>query len=250
MRQPHGAPTCGTSVRLGRARSHAHFETVNDATGTQPVASAHQRGAALARPAAPRPARCACRSTAARAAAGGRRRRGRRARAAGPPTEIASISPARPVLVQRLAQRRPPHLRVGLARAARAGHLVGRATGRDDRRRRRVSTRTTLVAWVEESTPATSRPRVAIARSVLDTCPEGSLSLGAQHTKARDPAPIASLADGTSAVSEHTPNPEHQFVSGPWTGPLPGSCQLRRRQRPQRPPPARSSAARPNSAPA
>jgi hypothetical protein len=42
--------------------------------------------------------------------------------------------------------------------------------------------------------------------------------LGAQHTKARDPAPIASLADGTSAVSEYTPNPEHQFVLGAWTG--------------------------------
>jgi hypothetical protein len=80
-----------------------------------------------------------------------------------------------------------------------------------------VSTRTTLVAWVDESTPATSRPRIAIARSVLDTCPEGSLSLGAQHTKARDLAPIASLADGTSAVSEYTPNPEHQFVLGAWT---------------------------------
>jgi hypothetical protein len=42
--------------------------------------------------------------------------------------------------------------------------------------------------------------------------------LGAQHTKARDPAPIASLADGTSAVSDHTPNPEHQFVLVAWTG--------------------------------
>ena len=122
------------------------------------------------------------------------------------------------------AERRPPDLGIGLAGAAGTGHLVGRAA-RSRRSRRRRCRRAR--PWSPGST--NRHPQRAVRawspRSpFLDTCPVGRLSLGSQHTKARDPAPVASLVDGTSALSDYTPNPEHQSVLVCLDRGLSGSC--------------------------
>ena len=89
------AATCGTTAGSFRT-SHAHFVTVNDATGTQPVVSAHHP--------APRSPTSRAASAALRVSfhsSAGRSGRPARSRTTSPccwpPTEIASISAARPV---------------------------------------------------------------------------------------------------------------------------------------------------------
>ena len=136
--------------------------TVNDGTGTLPAVDAHHSAPKSSTSAADSAAeRVSFQSTAGRSGVAARRR-GRRGRAAGAPTATAATSPALPVSAS--ATRRaaahsagsvsdaiPPRRRRPAAVCTRWGARPVATTSPES-----TSTTTTLVAWVEQSTPATS----------------------------------------------------------------------------------------------
>ena len=151
-----GSPAVAAAICGSRRRSQAHLEAVNEATGTTPIRDAQTPGPpnASTRPTASEAERVSFQSIAGRS--GRPARPGRPGRAAGPPTEMAAISAARPVWAS--AARSASHQTSGwVSRAPPVPVTVccGAADGDDVRRCRRRSTMT-LVDCVEQSTPATS----------------------------------------------------------------------------------------------
>ena len=152
--QPPGEPVVRQAHR-GRTRpalsgscsaSQRSLVTVNEATGTLPVALAPSSAGRRARRPGRRPRRpSGCRSTAAPAGRPRRRRRGRPCRAAGRRPRRAATSSSPPACADRGLQRVPPGGRVdlGAVRVRRPGPDADQRAGRRRRGRRPCTTGST-----------------------------------------------------------------------------------------------------------